>query len=213
MSDDRDLASAVEDLQGWEIDGRQIVVRLTKDLSIPPAEVWTATLQQPISGGSLPLDVMGELKVALESQGAPPPYNLDARRGDTEWGASAAWEVIELVVGWSLVGVVGNATYDVLRATVTRLAQLHRDAGRYGPTQPLEHDEAVERGRWALHAKFDLSPEEVDRLELVGAEVREHWWGVRYRLDDRRFEVELHEDDGLVTIVRAGWGVEDRPDG
>jgi len=211
MSDDRDLESAVEDLSRWEIDGRQIVVRLTEDLAIPPGEVWTAILQRPVSGGTLPLDVMGELKLALESQGAPPPYNLDARRSYTEWGASAAWEVVELVVGWSLAGTVGNAAYNALLATVTRLVQLHRDQDRYGLAHALEQDEAVERGRSALGSSFDLSPAGVDRLELVAAEASEQRWVVRYRLEDRRFEVELHEEDGLVTVARVGWSVDDRP--
>jgi hypothetical protein len=205
MPTDRELATAIDHLSRWEIDSRQIVVRVSDDPSATPVEVWTATLQKPVSGGSLPLDVMAELKVALEStEGYPPPYLLDTRRGYTEWGASGVSEVIELVVGWGLAGIVGNATYDALLATVMRLARTFRHDSS-GQPHPVDQQEAEERGRHAIHSAFDLSFEDVDRLVPTGAERRGQGWFVRYELDERRYEVELLEDDGLVTVVRVGW--------
>jgi hypothetical protein len=146
MPTDRELATAIDHLSRWEIDSRQIVVRVSDDPSATPVEVWTATLQKPVSGGSLPLDVMAELKVALEStEGYPPPYLLDTRRGYTEWGASGVSEVIELVVGWGLAGIVGNATYDALLATVMRLARTfrHDSSGQPHPVDQQEAEEGV----------------------------------------------------------------------
>jgi hypothetical protein len=209
MASDEELTDAIDSLTNWEIDSREIIVKLVEDLSAPPVEVWTAVLQKPTSGGSLPLDVMAELKIALESGGYPPPYLLDTRRGYTEWGASGVAEQVLLVVGWGLAGIVGNATYDVLRSTVARLARNARDADNYGERRLLDQAEAEERGRWALRSAFDLAQDDVDRLQLVGAEQRPASWVVRYQLDERRYEVELLEEDGLVTLARVGWSDEE----
>jgi hypothetical protein len=209
MASDEELTNAIDSLTSWEIDSRQITVRLVEDLLASPVEVWTAVLQKPISGGSLPLDVMAELKIALESGGYPPPYLLDTRRGYTEWGASGVAEQVLLVVGWGLGGIVGNATYDVLRSTVARLARNARDDGTYGGRRSPGQAEAEERGRWAPRSAFDLAQDDTDRLRLVGAEHRPASWLVRYRLDERRYEVELLEEDGLVTLARVGWSDEE----
>jgi hypothetical protein len=200
-----ELASAIDSLTSWEIDSRRIIVRLIPDALAPAVEVWTAELQMPTSGGSLPLEVMAELKVALESAGPPPPYFLDTERGYTEWGASGVSEVVRLAIGWGLAGVVGNAAYDALRTTVARLAATARNTDNYGAQRSLNLTEAKERGRWAVGSAFELSPTEVDQLRPIAAERVGSSWLVRYRLHDRRYEVELLEEDGLVTIARVGW--------
>jgi hypothetical protein len=43
----------------------------------------------------------------------------------------------------------------------------------------------------------------------IGAQQVEHGWLLRYEHDDRRYEVELLEDDGLVSVARAGWTLRD----
>lgn len=201
---DEDLAAAIESFTRWEIDGRQIVVHLVPDQSGPPVEVWTAQLEKPTSGGALPLEVMAALKLALESEGSPPPYQLDAKRSYTEWGASGISETVLLVVGWGLAGAVGNATYTALRSTVVKLARAAQGDYRHDE-RPLERVEAEERGRWAVSGAFGLAFEDADRLAPIAAERSGDGWVMRYRLDDRRYEVELLEQEGLVTVARVGW--------
>jgi len=202
-----EVAAAIESLTQWKIDGRELVVQLVPDQSAPPIEVWTTRLERPTSAESLPFEVMAELKLALEAGGHPPPYYLDTRRSYAEWGASAINEVVLLVVSLGFSGVVGNAAYAALLTTVKRLALAARD-DRY-PTRALDHQEAEERGRWAVRSAFDLTYDDADRLVPVAAERAGERWLIRYRLADRHYEVELLEDDGLVTIARAGWTNDD----
>jgi hypothetical protein len=203
---DDEVAAAADSFGQWTIEGRHIVVQLVPDHSDPPVEVWTAVLQRPVSGSELPLDVMAELKLALESDGAPPPYILDSRRSYTEWGASGVSEVVTLVVAWSLSGVIGNATYDALRSAVVRLTERSRDERSI--TNPLDQGEAVERGRWAVRGAFEMTEDEADELVPVATERRGEGWVVRYRRAEHRYEAELLEEDGLVVIARVGWASE-----
>jgi hypothetical protein len=49
MTADDGLAEAIDRFTQWQVDSRQIVIRLIPDQLGPPDEVWTADLQPPIA--------------------------------------------------------------------------------------------------------------------------------------------------------------------
>lgn len=64
----------------------------------------------------------------------------------------------------------------------------------------------MEQARWHLAEVFELGYEAGEQLELVGEEILADRSRVfRFTLGDRRFEVELVDEDGLVRAARLGW--------
>jgi hypothetical protein len=209
---DDEVSDEIRDLSLSEIDGRQIEVRLLPELGASPVEVWTADLWEARAGADLPLDVMAPLSVALREGGeAPPPYILSIKRTYGEWGASGvAEDVILEVARWGLEGIAGTIAYNALRRTVLGLVKASRSGRQVvAGERHLTNYEAAERGRWRIRWAFDLSDGEAEQLAVVGGEeLADGSRVVRYQLDERRYEVELVERDGLIEIARVGW---DRP--
>jgi hypothetical protein len=171
------------------------------ELMAAPVEVWTADLGDMSSDWAL--DIEAELVAVI---GPTSPYELSETRSYFEWGASGAnVEVLLTLAEWAFAGVAGNAAYDVVKRTVRSLADRAKE--RSGSTaDAMTADEAVERGNWRLRAAFGITPDEAEKLEVVGQEQRaDGSWVIRYELDDRRYEAEAVAADGFVWIARVGW--------
>lgn len=206
-----DLSEEIGYLSRSEVDSRRILVQLVPYQLEPPVEVWTANLSEETSGDRLPLDVMAEIGLALRAGEEPAPHVITTRRTYVDWGASAVGEDVVLeVASWALQGIAGSIAYDALKRTVGRLVRTSRERSQHRAPESLSAEEAAERGRWSVRSAFKLSDADVQRLVVSGEEVASDGSRtVRYTLgDDRRFEVELVEADGLIEIVRVGWGRE-----
>lgn len=202
MSDE--LARQIENLTHWGLNSFRITVRLVPDQTAAPVEVWMAELWGLETGRELPLEIMAELSLAVSAGEAPPPHILSTRRSYVEWGASAVGEDVVLEVArWALEGVVGSIVYDALRRSIVRLVKAARARHPELRVEPLTAEEAIERGRWTIVHNFGLNGDQLEELVVVGGEeLRDGSRVVRYEYGDRRYEVELVERDGLVTIAR-----------
>jgi hypothetical protein len=205
-----DLTDEIQYLSRSEVDSRRILVQLVPNQLESPVEVWTAELSEETSGDQIPLDLMAEIELALRAGEAPAPHVISSRRTYMDWGASAVGEDILLeVASWALSGVAGSIAYDALRRTVAKLVRTSREGSNYPPRERMSGEEAAERGRWSVRSAFNLSEADVEQLVVSGEEVASDGSRtVRYTLGARRFEVELVEADGLIEIVRVGWGRE-----
>jgi hypothetical protein len=203
----------------WELNSAGIEVRLIEDaMASVTHEVWFADLPGELEATDrLDFDTAGQLVESIRSQDEQrfaPPFMLDFRWGYTSWGADGAAQTLVLQVAAAALGigahaVVGNAVYDTLKATVLRLARRWQDRADWEP-EPLTSEEAASRARWHVIRHFDLEtdPETFDRpsLAVVGQEERvDGSRVVRLKDGDRRYEVELLDEAGLVVIGRIGW--------
>lgn len=201
----------------WEINSAVIEVRITENLMTEAREIWTADLAFDPDEQRLDFDTAGELFEAVMGDGEhtfTPNFTADFRRSYTSWGADGAAETLVIQVAAAALGigehaVVGNATYDALKAALVSLAARWQErSGEH--REPLGREEAVQRARWHVIHRFelDIDEESFDRPSLVLAGEEEHADGsrlVRLRDGDRLYEVELLDDAGLVVIGRIGW--------
>ncbi len=195
--------------RSWEFDQCGIEIRLVEDQTGNNVrEVWRVDLldEAPYSTET-PFDTIGQLVAALRVEGgAPPPHVASVRQTYFSWGAdSAAAQIVLEIAADALTGVMAAATYDALKHAVRRLVS--QGQGRAEESrEPLSRDESIERARWHLAAAFDLDHETTGQLELAGEEIRGDGSRLlRFVLCDRRFEVELLDEYGLVRVGRLGW--------
>lgn len=202
----------------WEMNSAAIEVRIIEDLiSSEPREIWSADLAFDPEQHHLDFDTAGELIEAVRADDehrVAPNFTADFRRSFTSWGADGAMETLVLQFGAATFGigataVLGNATYDALKAALVSLAARWRE--RSGEMrEPLGRSEAVQRARWHVIHRFELDTDEetfdCPSLVLAGEEERADGSRlVRLRDGDRLYEVELLDDAGLVMIGRIGW--------
>jgi hypothetical protein len=209
ISADR-IAAARDSLRAPGPAMHRMTVRVIPDLMAKPVEVWSADLGEVTDSGELALDIEAELLAAISGD---VDFDLGSTRRYIEMGASAISVEVLLIIGaWALGGVVGNATYDLLKRTVRSITDKGQEHVE-GLHEPMTADEAAERGKWRLSAAFDITPDEVAKLEVIGQEQRaDGSWVIRYELADRRYEAEAVEEDGLVWIARVGWKQRDSED-
>jgi hypothetical protein len=203
----------------WEIPDYSVVVRLIDHPSDSeaPHEVWTADLLEVEDVEHFDFNAMQRIGDALLSEEhGTAPFVISQNRTYSNWGADASTQqlVVEIaadIAGLAAAGVVGNSVYDVLKSVIKALATEARDRSDWSPS-PVEEGEAVFRARWHVIRQFGLQADEdgADRtaLETVGVEMRSDGsWLVRLRdhEDDRRLEVELLNEDGLVIVGKVGW--------
>lgn len=211
MTDDASANEASEEVgwyRSWPLDQYAIELRFVEDpRGENVREVWHAHLLEGPGSGEIPFDVIGQLVAALRVEGGPPvPHVVTHRQTYFSWGAdAAAARVIFEIAAEALPGVAGAAVYEGVKHVVRRLvseARSRSDEVR----EPLSRDEAMEQARWHLAEVFELGYEAAEQLELVGEEILAD--GLRlfcFTLDDRRFEVELVDEYGLVRAARLGW--------
>lgn len=197
----------LDDLAQWEIEGgERIEVHFIESADQTVGfEQWEASLPDDVDLTTIPFERMNSLRAALAPTDAPPPEHIiNFQRGYFEWGASASGQTIVLFVsGAAVAGVVGNLAYDTLKATVRRMVTESVGRSEWKP-EPLTADEALERAKWFVAARFDIDYEDVDRLELQGEEhnVLGSAWTFVFRLDGVTYEAELVDDSGLFALAR-----------
>lgn len=213
-----EIESGEKYFETWELDSYTLEIRLIDGMiEAPPLEAWTIDELGPAEPSDrFDFQMIGQIADSLlPIAGLPPaPFIVRQSRSYVSWGASAAGqEIIFEIASWALgvgaAGVVGNAMYDALKSTVLSIVASARDRADWQPA-PMSREEAVQRARWHLIHRFDLAVDEDthDRpsLELVGEEERGDGSRlVRFRDGDRRYEVELLDEFGLVRIGRLGW--------
>lgn len=197
----------------WEINETEVSVRVIGD-DYEPIAVWHARIDSPPDRDTYSYRLMGTLVAALEREQGLDGFSVSERRSYSEWGASGAGHFIGLdVAQWLLAsaaaGVVGATVDRVLRETLAGLVRASRTPEEL---RPLDEIEAVERARWAVDAELRKPSEESPELEVAGVSRRvDGGWTIRLLGDGRRYEVELVETEGLVTISRTGWTLLDSP--
>jgi hypothetical protein len=194
--------------RSWPLDQYAIELRFVEDpRGEHVREVWHARLLEGPYSGAIPFDEIGQLVAALRVEGGPPvPHVVTHRQTYFSWGAdAAAAKVIFEIASEALPGVAGAAVYEGLKHLVFRLVSQARSRSDEVPEQ-LSRGEAMEQARWYLAEVFELDYEAAERLELVGEKiVAESSRVFHFTLDDRRFEVELVDECGLIRAARLGW--------
>jgi len=169
--------------------------------------------QRPIGWTSRTAGELIEAVRAEDEHRVAPNFAVDFRRSYTSWGADGAAQTLvrarSTSSGIGATAVVGNAAYDALKAAVLRIAKSWREQSG-DVREPLGHEEAVQRARWHVIRRFELKTDdetsERPTLVVAGEQQRaDGSWLVRFRDEERRSEVELVDEAGLVLIGRIGW--------
>lgn len=126
-----------------------------------------------------------------------PTYSMRVIDNKHNWGADAVTVSILMDIG---IGVLGGAAWEGIKA-VRRQVIERLTAVEGVRAEPLDEQEAVERVRWMLNARFDLRNDAP--LELVAVELTAPDAVVTMR-DGKgtTYSVELVERDGLVLLAR-----------
>lgn len=199
-------------LEKWEMDETRLSVVLLDD-RYPPnrLEVWEADILDTETTDRFDFETIGTLTGALRTKedGAPIPFSVRQERAYTSWGADAAiQQTILEVAGWmagaAAAGVVGGTVYDALKAAVVKIAKAAQQRSEFVPN-PLTREEAAARAQWFAISHFGLDDDA--ELDLVAEEHRPDGSRLfRFAYDDKQYEVEILDEEGLVKIGRIGWG-------
>lgn len=126
-----------------------------------------------------------------------PVYFLQVIDNKHNWGADAVTVSILMDIG---IGVLGGAAWEGIKAVRQRVIE-KLAATNDGRAEPLDEQEAVERVRWMLTARFDLQDD--PPLELLAVVLTDPDAVVTMRDGEgTTYAVELVERDGLVLLAR-----------